>query len=178
MKITSKQLRQIIREELTRAAVNEMDFPWEDAPPKYAATPLSNYLEDAAARLKSSMVSRAQGQEGFDEDNLHVVVGPSKSPRDAALGRSKTGDSWGDMIVRVYFARGDFPVVKGARGMGVWSSKEELIGATDAALLAAAGGRAAPTVKDATIISVGYDPERSTTMGWQMTLSPPLDAGR
>lgn len=161
-----------ITESASRSALKEFRFPWEDEP-MYEPTPFARYLESAAATLKRNMISRAMGQDGFDEDYLRVVVGPSSDPRTGYTGR--TGESYGDMIIRVYFERGDFPVVKGMNGNGVWDSKEELMAAGTAALSQAAGGGPAPTIKDATVIQIGgQDPDYGGTYGWQMTLAAPV----
>lgn len=161
-----------ISESATRGQLKEFRFPWEDEP-MYEPTPFARYLESAAATLKRNMISRAMGQDGFDEDYLRVVVGPSSDPRTGYTGR--TGESYGDMIIRVYFERGDFPVVKGMNGNGVWDSKEELMAAGTAALSQAAGGGPAPTIKDATVIQIGgQDPDYGGTYGWQMTLAAPV----
>jgi len=158
-----------ISESATRGQLREFRFPWEDEP-MYEQTPFTRYLESAAATLKRNMISRGGGKDGFDEDYLRVVVGPSSDPRTGYTGR--TGESYGDMILRVYFERGDFPVVG-----GVYSTKEELVAAGTVALAQAAGAMSAsaPTVKDATVIQVGgRDPDFGSTYGWQMTLNPPV----
>jgi hypothetical protein len=174
MKITQKQLRQIIREELVRGQLKEFNFPWEDDAPKYEATPFSRFLEKVAETLKANMTSRAGAADDFDPDYLRVVVGPSSNPRHSGQGR--TGDSYGDMILRVYFEKGDFPVVKGSRGMGVYNSKTELIDAVNGALSSVGGDAGAPTVKDAQVLGLGWNPDGPQTYAWQITLNPPVTA--
>jgi hypothetical protein len=158
--------------------LREMRFPWEDAPKKYADTPFSRYLESAAAMLKSDMIARATDQGDFDPDNLNVVVGPDSVTDDLGT-KSRMGPSYGGMILRVYFASGSFSVVSGwstardERTPGVFNSEQALVDAVNSALVKAANGGPAPTVKEADTLQVGHDPDYGNTFGWQFTLSPP-----
>lgn len=177
MKITQKALRQIIREELVRGQLKEFNFPWEDDAPKYSATPFSRFLERVAGTLKANMTSRGSGADDFDPDYLRVVVGPSSNPdHQQHPGPGRTGDSYGDMILRVYFEKGDFPVVKGSSGMGVYNTKTELIDAVNGALAYVGGGVGMPTVKDAQVLGLGWNPDGPQTYAWQITLNPPVAA--